>query len=128
MSGVVTAGVMMSGRSDLPDDAFVVRGGVPPFSRPLTLYCRDHPDGYFGFSVQSEASLSVTDLSRALPNKRVGFTTVGEVRKMGYDVVRTSGDGFHATLVVPVDWEEADAARLAQAFQVAENPNPGRAR
>jgi hypothetical protein len=47
---------------------------------------------------------------------------------MGYDVVRTSGAGFHATLVVPTDWDEADASLLAQAFQDAENPNPRRVR
>jgi hypothetical protein len=47
---------------------------------------------------------------------------------MGYDVVRTSGDGFHATLVVPIDWNEADAESLAQIFQDAENPNPKRVR
>jgi hypothetical protein len=115
---------MINGRSVLPDEAFVVRGGKPPFSKPLTLACRRHPEGSYGLSVQSEANLSVVELARALPNGRVGFTTVGEIRMMGYDVLRTSGDGFHATLVVPIDWDPADADQLARLFQDAENPNP----
>lgn len=113
---------------EIPDEAFVVRGRRPPFARSLKGDCRHHPDGYFGLSVQSEAGLTVEDLARALPNKSAGFTTVGEVRRMGHDVVRTSGDGLHATLVVPIDWDEPAAERLAQAFQAAENPNPKRAR
>jgi hypothetical protein len=118
----------MAGRGELPDDAIVVCGGRPPFARSLTLACDDHPEGYYGFSVQSEAGRTVAELAQGLPNNRVGFTTVGEVRRMGYDVVRTSGSGFHATLVVPADWNEADAGRLAQAFQDSENPNPRRIR
>lgn len=47
---------------------------------------------------------------------------------MGYDVVRTSGPGFHATLVVPIDWGEVEAEVLARSFQDANNPNPRRVR
>jgi hypothetical protein len=118
----------MSGRDPLPDEAILVRGGRVPFARSLCLDCRMHPDGYFGFSVQSAAGMSVEDLARALPNGRVGFTTAGELRKMGYDVVPTSGDAFHATVVVPRDWGEAEALELAQSFRDAKNPNPKRAR
>ena len=118
----------MDSRDPLPDDAFVVRGGKPPFARSLTLACDQHPEGFFGFSVQAAPDISVVELARFLPNGRVGFTTVGEVRKMGYDVVRTSGDGFHATLVVPIDWDEVGANRLVVIFQDAVNPNPKRIR
>jgi hypothetical protein len=72
--------------------------------------------------------MSVTDLAREVPHGRVGFTTVGELRKMGYDVVQTSGDGFHATVVVPLDWGEVEALELANSFRDAKNPNPKRAR
>lgn len=47
---------------------------------------------------------------------------------MGYDVVQTSGPGFHATLVVPLDWDELEADQLARLFQDAENSNPRRVR
>jgi hypothetical protein len=119
---------MINGRAMLPDDAYVVRGGKPPFSRSLKRVCDHHPQGYYGFSVQSEAGISVVDLARALPNRRVGFTTVGEIRTMGYEVVRTSGEGFHATLVVPIDWNEAEAEHLARSFRDADNPYPRRIR
>jgi hypothetical protein len=32
------------------------------------------------------------------PHGQIGVTTVGEVRKAGGDVIRTSGRGYHATL------------------------------
>jgi hypothetical protein len=32
------------------------------------------------------------------PHRQIGVTTVGEVRKAGGDVIRTSGRDYHATL------------------------------
>ena len=32
------------------------------------------------------------------PHGQIGVTTVGEVRKAGGDVIRTSGRGYYATL------------------------------
>jgi hypothetical protein len=55
-------------------------------------------------------------------NKRVGFTTVAEIRIMGYEVVRTSGEAHHATVVVPEDWGADAAAKLAAIFEPAANP------
>jgi hypothetical protein len=111
----------------LPDDAVVVRGGVPPFRvRPLHTACDQHPAGYHGFSVQSAAGLTIEQLATECPNKTVGFTTAGEIRKMGYDVRETSGDGHHATVVVPKPWEPDAAEQLAQTFRPANNPSPKR--
>ena len=58
--------------------------------------------------------LTVEPLSVACRNTYVGFTTFGEIRKMGYDVVRISGEGWHATVVVPADWAGEASDRLAQ--------------
>ena len=89
----------------LPDDALVVRCGLPPFvNSPLVRGCRWHPVGLFGFSVQSAVGLTVQQLATACSNNSVGFTTAREIRIMGYDVVRTNGEAHHATVVVPVDW------------------------
>ena len=67
----------------LPDDALVVRGGRPPFDQPKPLHERcDEHQGYFGFSVQSAPGLSLDQLASALRNSIVGFTTVGEIRKI----------------------------------------------
>jgi hypothetical protein len=115
----------MADREPLPDEAWVVRCGVPPFkSRPLVKRCRKHPDGAFGFSVQAATGITVEILATARPNKSVGFTTVGEIRRMGYDVIRTHGDAHHATVVVPLDWSLEASDRLSLIFQEARNPSP----
>jgi hypothetical protein len=107
----------------LPDDAVVVRCGLPPFAdSPLDRGCRQHPDGFFGFSVQAAAGLTVEQLAASCPNKSVGFTTVAKIRIMGYEVVRTRGAAYHATVVVPEDWGAEAAEELARIFDRAANP------
>ena len=56
--------------------------------------------------------------------KTIGFTTVGAVRVLGYDVKVTRGIGFHATVEVPRDWDSARAQELARIFREAINPTP----
>ncbi len=115
----------MAEGDSLPDDAVVVRCGLPPFvNSPLDRGCRRHPVGLFGFSVQAAVGLTVQQLATACSNNSVGFTTVGEIRIMGYEVVRTSGEAHHATVVVPVDWSADAAEQLALIFQHATNPSP----
>ena len=109
----------------LPDEALVVRCGLPPFvTSPLERGCRHHPDGVYGFSVQAAVGLTVEQLAAACRNKSIGFTTAAEIRIMGYEVVRTSGEAHHATVVVPEDWGADGAAELARIFQQAANPAP----
>jgi hypothetical protein len=106
-------------------EALVVRCGQPPFvNSPLDRGCRRHPDGAFGFSVQAAVGLTVEELAAACSNKSVGFTTVAEIRIMGYQVLRTSGEAHHATVAVPEDWTADAAAQLARIFQHATNPAP----
>ena len=80
--------------------------------------------GCYGFSVQAEVGLTVEQLATACSNKSVGFTTVAEIRIMGYQVLRTSGEAHHATVVVPEDWTADAAAELARIFRHATNPAP----
>lgn len=115
----------MPAPDQIPDEALVVRCGLPPFvNSPLDRGCRQHPDGVYGFSVQAEVGLTVEQLSAECFNKNVGFTTAAEIRIMGYEVLRTNGDGHHATVVVPVDWSAEAAAELARVFLAAANPAP----
>jgi hypothetical protein len=115
----------MGSPEPLSDDALVVCCGLPPFvNSPLDRGCRRHPDGPFGFSVQAAVGLTVEQLAAACSNKSVGFSTVAEIRIMGYQVVRTSGEAYHATVVVPEDWTAELAAKLALIFQHATNPAP----
>lgn len=109
----------------LSDEAWVVRCGLPPFTdRPLRLACDEHPEGVYGFSVQCAAGLSVQQLAAACRNKSVGFTTVGQIREMGYDVVQTAGYLHHATVVVPRDWSPEAADALTPLFAAAVNTAP----
>jgi hypothetical protein len=118
---------MMGKLERLPDEALVVRCGLPPFvNSPLDRGCRHHPDGVHGFSVQAAVGPTVVQLATACSNKSVGFTTVAEIRIMGYEVVRTSGEAHHATVVVPEDWSADAAAALACIFRHATNPAPKR--
>jgi len=111
----------------LPDDALVVRCGLPPFlGRPLHAACEEHPSGYFGFSVQAAVGSTVEQLASECRNNVVGYLTVGEIRTMGYEVRVTRGEGRHATVVVPRAWEPAVAEKLAMLFRPAKNPSPKR--
>ena len=74
----------------------------PPFlGRPLRTACDEHPSGYYGFSVQAAVGLTVEQLASECRNNVVGYMTAGEIRTMGYEVRETSGEGRHATVVVP---------------------------
>lgn len=115
----------MAEEDEIPDEALVVRCGLPPFEQsPLHRGCRRHPSGVFGFSVQAAAGLTVEQLAVACHNKSVGFTTVATIRIMGYEVVRTSGEAYHATVVVPEGWGVDAAEELARVFMQATNPAP----
>ncbi len=80
------------------DEAIVVRGGR---NRPEDIQrgIGTHPSGVTGISVECGVGLSVAELAKTIPHKQVGVTSVGEVRKLGGDVRRTSGRSpTHATL------------------------------
>jgi hypothetical protein len=82
----------------IPDNALVVRGGR---NRPedIRRSIGTHPSGITGISVECGVGLSVVELAVSIPHGQVGVTTLGEVRKAGGDVLRTSGRSpNHATL------------------------------
>ena len=82
----------------IPDEALVVRGGA---NRPVDIQrgIATHPNGVTGVSVQSAAGVHLAELAATIPHRQVGVTTVGEVRSLGGDVIRTSGRSpYHATL------------------------------
>ncbi len=113
----------MSGRDRLPDEAWVVRCGRPPFDDPKPLHerCAEH-DGVYGFSVQSISHQTIEVLASWCRNNRIGVTTVAAIRALGYEIEVTRGKGFHATVIVPRDWTPEAARQLAQSFEDRENP------
>lgn len=83
----------------IPDEALVVRGGRNQ-AEDLRRGTRTHPIGITGVSVECAEGLSVEELAAAIPHSQLGVTTVGAIRAVGGDVVRTSGRSpNHATLV-----------------------------
>jgi hypothetical protein len=82
----------------IPDEAIVVRGGR---NRPEDIQrgTGTHPSGVTGISVECGVGLPVEELATKIPHGQVGITTVGEIRQVGGDVIRTSGRSpNHATL------------------------------
>ena len=83
----------------IPDHAWVVRGGR---NRPEDIQrgIAIHPSGVTGVSVECGTEVSVQELARPLPHRQIGLTTVSKIRKMGGEVIRTSGRSrYHATVV-----------------------------
>jgi hypothetical protein len=82
----------------IPDEAIVVRGGRN-CPEDIQRGTGTHPSGVTGISVECEVGLPVGELAKTIPHGQVGVTTVGEVRRVGGDVIRTSGRSpNHATL------------------------------
>lgn len=83
---------------ELPDVAFVVRGGHN-LPEDIRRGIGTHPSGITGVSVESAAEFTIAELAVNIPHGQMGVTTVGEVRKLGGNVIRTSGRSpQHATL------------------------------
>jgi hypothetical protein len=64
----------MAGQERLPDDALVVRCGQPLID-PINFIrdkCAEHPEGFFGFSVQCAAGVTIEELAAWCPNNKIG--------------------------------------------------------
>lgn len=108
--GALTPGVtglglgvrVAKGAKGLPDSAQVCRGGTCAADKftsgsGVTL---DASGKLQGVSVNSGAGKTVEQLSEGIPNKQVGVTTVGDVRRAGGDVIPspTANNPNHCTL------------------------------
>jgi len=97
----------------------VVRGGRNR-SEDIARGTATHPSGITGVSVESAANVTLEAVAAFIPHRQLGVTTVGEVRKLGGDVIPTSGRSpYHATLtgITPTQ-----ASRLLNPAR----PNPAR--
>lgn len=92
--------------SIIPDSAFVVRGGRN-LPEDLKRGTATHPCGLSGVSVECEAGLTVDELCSILPHNQIGVTTVGAIRALGGDVVRTTGRSPHHATMIGVSPDEA---------------------
>lgn len=103
----------------IADDALVVRGGR---NRPEDIErgTAMHPSGVTGFSVECNSGHTLEELAAAIPHGQLGVTTVGAIRAVGGDVLRTSGRTPHHATVTGLTPEEA--SRLLTPTR----PNPAR--
>ena len=104
-----------------PRSVAVIGAGRDPTSMSGRLY-RNLRDSFRGPVVQAASGLTVERLASVCRNNSVGFTTVARIRITGDEVVRTSGEAHHATVVVPEDWSAEAAAELAAFVELAINP------
>jgi hypothetical protein len=80
--------------------------------------------GQWAISVFSASEQTKAEICRAaeIPHPKIRVSTVGEVRRLGYDVVPT--DAFHADLRLDRQPDEETWERLRSAFGAPER-NPG---
>ena len=105
--------------TSIPDNALVVRGG---HNRPEDIRrgMGTHPSDIMGISVECAIDVAVTQLAKLIPHGQIGIATVGEIRKAGGDVIRTSGRSpYHATLT-------GLTPEQASKLLTPTLPNPGR--
>lgn len=85
--------------------------------------------GLTGFSVQSEAGKTIAELAAAgkLRNKSISVTTINSLvvaaRRSGFEikVVKSPGQGYHATVVTPLPLPEPLAEALSSVFEQMPN-------
>src|SRR5580693_6239719 len=85
LSPNIVAHASSDAAEELPDDASVVRGGTNTADRFANASgVRTDEDGnIFDVSVTSAPGRSIEELSRGIPNKQIGVTTVGGIRGAG---------------------------------------------
>ncbi len=82
----------------LPDSAQVCRGGLCKAENFINGKGVTLESGKLkGVSVNA-GDVSVSELLKNIPNNLYGSTTVGEIRKLGGDVIRDTKNSFHSTL------------------------------
>jgi hypothetical protein len=108
----------------LPDDALVVRGGR---NRPedIERNTATHPCGISGISVECSAGPPLEHLATAVPHGQIGVTTVGKVRELGGDVIRTSGRSPHHATLTGLTSEQASGL-LTPTIPNPAHQKPGR--
>lgn len=115
-AGLGTARRVATNIDRLPGDAICVRGGLctpESFAKGSGVTIKD--EKLQNVSVNSKAGLNAAELAKGLPHQKVGVTTVGQIRKVGGDVISSLGSGNHATL------SGISPQQASQLFKVLDN-------
>jgi hypothetical protein len=104
--------VLGYGGEELPDDAFVVRGGMMTVEN-LRTNVEAH------FDEHQELALLANR-----PNRQMRVSTCARIRSLGYEIVRSEDEGpGHADIKLPEEPTDEVLRQIADAFDEAE-PNP----
>ena len=80
------------------DEVLVIRG-ERNLSEDILRGMEMYPSGITGISVECAIDVPLEVLAKNIPHGQIGCTTVGKIRQLGGDVIRTSGRSpYHATL------------------------------
>lgn len=105
----------------LSDSALVCRGGLCTVGsfESASGVIKNSKGELFNVSVNSSSNKNVLELTKTIPNGKVGVTTVGDIRKAGGDVVPSpnASNPNHATV------NGLNASALQQLFKVTVNPS-----
>ena len=94
----------------ISDDAYVIRGGTNTVDRFIegSGVTVDSDGKLHGVSVNCKDGLEIKDLSKGIKNGKIGITTVGEIRKLGGDVIpNPSKDNPNHALLSGITPEQA---------------------
>lgn len=120
---------------DLPDDATVVRGGLMDRERTIkSAEAAFREIGVYGLSVWSVAGLTAseivrharthdTETQRYLPHAQIRASTVGQLRRHGFDLEPDSPSG-HYLLTIRTPPVDDDWDALEQEFGEPEPTTP----
>jgi hypothetical protein len=116
------------GGPELPDDAYVMRGGMMTLEN-LRTNAEAHFDefGEYGLSVFSVPGMSVQELALLAnrPNRTMRVSTCARIRAVGYLIVRSEEEGGpgHADIKLPEEPTDEILQVIADVFDDPE-PNP----
>jgi hypothetical protein len=119
--------VLGYGGEELPDDAFVVRGGMMTVEN-LRTNVEAHFDEHqeYAVSVFSVPGMEIQELALLAnrPNRQMRVSTCARIRSLGYEIVRSEDEGpGHADIKLPEEPTDEVLRQIADAFDEAE-PNP----
>lgn len=118
----------------MPDEAFVIRGGVMHLDDlrtnvdnhyDMVLEAEDREE--WALSVNSIPGLRIRDLALKAqrPNPKMCVSTVGRVRALGHEVRPDWEENGHSNIVFGSEPTDADLERVKAVFR-GPCPNPGR--
>ena len=82
----------------LPDSAQVCRGGLCSAESFINGKGVTLQGGKLNGVSVNAGSVSVSELTKSIRNGQYGVTTVGEIRKLGGDVIRDTANSYHSIM------------------------------